>query len=102
MHIVVPMTQHLAKDVYEVQRALAPLSQRASGLLMMLVSSWTGGISSPRTYEYRIYERVTRRVVFVIGDDELGSDYEAMLQADLDAMTPEQFRLEYRISSVGS
>jgi len=36
-------------------------------------------------------ERATRRVVFTIGDDELGSDYEALLQADLDGMTPEQF-----------
>jgi hypothetical protein len=87
----------LADEIYEVERAPLGLAERTTSWLGVLVSGRLGGVSAPRRYEYRVYVRAHRRLVLVLSDDALGTDYEAMLRTNLESMTPDEFRAEWKI-----
>jgi hypothetical protein len=91
------LSKPLARDVYEVERVRAELSERVFGWIKVLTAAWFGGASSPQLYMFRITDLRTGLVVSEITDDEVGTDYGSLLRQDLDAMTPPQFAAKWEI-----
>jgi hypothetical protein len=91
--------KRLAKERFEVERVRLPLTDRAVGWVEVLVAGRFGGVAAPRLFEYRVLERTTGRVVLAISDDDLGTDYLALLQGDLASMTTEEFAAEWKIAT---
>jgi hypothetical protein len=89
--------QRPAEEAYEIERAPLSSSQGVMSWLRVLVAGAMGGVSSPRLYECRVYERSNRRLVLTISDDEVGTDYFALLHANLKAMSAGEFAAEWKI-----